>query len=216
MNSENEKLRGLLGEVRVLLANSSYKISGTAALMHSIDAALSQQAELTGPGLAFALTGGRHGEPDEPARAQDERHSGLLERIDAAIKAFTSGRASMHVPPEPTDVDFVLEECRKFIVATRPAQTEQKPIRLPQRADTSHGDAFDTQLAEAYNAALDEVARLNAAPIAQAAPKREQRGLVEAVKEAVKYLDENYLNQISSRSRLHLTLRAALAAQGGE
>ena len=54
--------------------------------------------------------------------------------------------------------------------ATRPAQTEQQPIRLPQRADTSHGDAFDTQLAEAYNAALDEVARLNAAPIAQSAP----------------------------------------------
>jgi hypothetical protein len=60
---------------------------------------------------------------------------------------------------------------------TRPAQTEQRPIRLPQRADTSHGDAFDTQLAEAYNAALDEVARLNAAPIAQTAPQPEQSGL---------------------------------------
>lgn len=42
---ENEKLRGLLRDVRILLAGSSYKISGTAAFLHSIDEALSNQAE---------------------------------------------------------------------------------------------------------------------------------------------------------------------------
>jgi len=30
------------------------------------------EAGLTGPGLAFALTGGRYGKPDKPAPAQDE------------------------------------------------------------------------------------------------------------------------------------------------
>jgi len=38
--AENERLRGLLREVRVLLANSSYKIIGTAAFLSSIDNAL--------------------------------------------------------------------------------------------------------------------------------------------------------------------------------
>lgn len=47
------------------------------------------------------------------------------------------------------------------------AQTEQQPIRMPPRADVRQGDASDTQLAEAYNSALDEVSRLNAALVAQ-------------------------------------------------
>ena len=38
--AEVGRLRGLLREVRVLLANSSYKISGTAAFLSSIDNAL--------------------------------------------------------------------------------------------------------------------------------------------------------------------------------
>jgi len=38
--AENDRLRGLLREVRVLLANSSYKIIGTAAFLSSIDNAL--------------------------------------------------------------------------------------------------------------------------------------------------------------------------------
>lgn len=40
---------------------------------------------------------------------------GLLDRIDSAITAFTSGRASMHVPPEANDVDMVLAECWKMV-----------------------------------------------------------------------------------------------------
>lgn len=48
---------------------------------------------------------------------------GLLTRIDSAIKAFTSGRASMHVPPEPDDVDMVLGECWKLVNALMAAPT---------------------------------------------------------------------------------------------
>lgn len=46
---------------------------------------------------------------------QQNVDAGLLGRIDAAIKAFTSGKASMHVPPEPTDVDMVLGECWQLV-----------------------------------------------------------------------------------------------------
>ncbi|SDJ60545.1 hypothetical protein [Pseudomonas indica] len=47
-------------------------------------------------------------------------------------------------------------------------QAKQKPICMPLRANVLQGDSFATQLAESYNDALDEVARLNAAPIAKA------------------------------------------------
>lgn len=49
------------------------------------------------------------------AQTDPQPEPGLLERIDAAIKAFTSGKASMHVPPEPTDVDMVLGECWQLV-----------------------------------------------------------------------------------------------------
>lgn len=94
--NEVEKLRGLLREVRVLLTNSSYKISGTAAFLSSIDAALSQQAEpvcdtchgqgevWTGENQSFGYMSMQPPEPimeacpecggeAEPAPAQDER-----------------------------------------------------------------------------------------------------------------------------------------------
>jgi len=35
----------------------------------------------------------------------------LIERINVAIRQFTSGRAAMHVPPLDTDVDIVLADC---------------------------------------------------------------------------------------------------------
>ncbi len=38
--AENDRLRGLLRQLRALLANSSYRISGTAAFLSSIDNAL--------------------------------------------------------------------------------------------------------------------------------------------------------------------------------
>lgn len=58
---------------------------------------------------------------------------GLLARIDSAIKAFTSGRASMHVPPEPDDVDMVLGECRALVNAliAAPAAPTVKAEQVP-------------------------------------------------------------------------------------
>ena len=52
-----------------------------------------------------------------PAQTEQQSivDSGLLDRIDAAISAFTSGKASMHVPPEPTDVDIVLGDCWELV-----------------------------------------------------------------------------------------------------
>lgn len=50
----------------------------------------------------------------------------------------------------------------------------------------------------------------------QTAPQPEQGVLLEAVKEAVEYLDANKLNQISSGSILHVKLSAALSAQQGD
>lgn len=41
----------------------------------------------------------------------------LLERIEKALSDFTSGRASMHVPPMDTDVDMVLADCQSQLTA---------------------------------------------------------------------------------------------------
>ncbi|QXB19825.1 hypothetical protein [Lelliottia amnigena] len=41
----------------------------------------------------------------------------LLERIEKALNDFTSGRASMHVPPIDTDVDMVLADCQAQLTA---------------------------------------------------------------------------------------------------
>lgn len=41
----------------------------------------------------------------------------LLERIEKALSDFTSGRASMHVPPLDTDVDMVLTDCQSQLTA---------------------------------------------------------------------------------------------------
>lgn len=51
---------------------------------------------------------------------------GLSDRIDAAITSFTSGRASMHVPPLPDDVDIVLAECLTLIKAIHAAGVRTK------------------------------------------------------------------------------------------
>jgi hypothetical protein len=56
-------------------------------------------------------------------------------------------------------------------IATRPAQTEQQPIRLPQRKNLDGLlDPESKRAGRAYNEALEDVELLNAAPIAQTAP----------------------------------------------
>lgn len=55
--------------------------------------------------------------------------------------------------------------------AARPTQTEQQPIRLPQRKNLDGLlDPESKRAGRAYNEALEDVELLNAAPIAQAAP----------------------------------------------
>jgi len=57
----------------------------------------------------------------------------LIERINVALKQFTSGRASMHVPPLDTDVDIVLADCDKMLksLTTPPAQL-LRPVDLSE------------------------------------------------------------------------------------
>lgn len=87
--AENERLRGLLREVRALLANSSYKISGTAAFLSSIDNALSRQGEPTDAFTAVdmataAAQGFRDGQAAvEQAPAQDEQPAVFWVLFDA-------------------------------------------------------------------------------------------------------------------------------------
>ncbi|WP_275269145.1 hypothetical protein [Pantoea ananatis] len=59
----------------------------------------------------------------------------LIERIGVALKQFTNGRASMHVPPLDTDVDIVLADCEKMLksLTTPPAQL-LRPVELPEEA----------------------------------------------------------------------------------
>lgn len=149
--AENERLRGLLEELHPYVRGCSSE------LWDRYHAALSRQADPCvfhdSDREACQQYSGQV--PCEPAPAQDEREA--FKRALHSQKVFKLSSATI--------------DAAEWAWFSRPAQTEQQPIRLPQRADTSHGDAFDTQLAEAYNAALDEVTRLNAAPIAQTAPQ---------------------------------------------
>ncbi|WP_278398308.1 hypothetical protein [Stutzerimonas kunmingensis] len=89
------------------------------------------------------------------------------------------------------------------------AHNGQQPIRMPPRADVTQGDGFDSQLAEAYNTALDEVARLNANPIAQTAPQPDQSMLVEMIDAAM--LEMRNVAPPLRRSECERLIRAAVA-----
>lgn len=47
----------------------------------------------------------------------DTQFQPLKDRIEKALADFTSGRASMHVPPMDTDVDMVLADCQSQLTA---------------------------------------------------------------------------------------------------
>lgn len=47
----------------------------------------------------------------------DTQSQPLKDRIEKALADFTSGRASMHVPPLDTDVDMVLTDCQSQLTA---------------------------------------------------------------------------------------------------
>lgn len=105
-------------------------------------------------------------EPVEPATAQDEREM-TADRAAYLMRRFKS-EEKMLGPNEQAAIDYVLG-----LLSTRPAQTEQQPVRLPERKRTGHlPKEYKTMTVvragiEAYNRALDDVAALNAIPIAQ-------------------------------------------------
>lgn len=149
--AENERLRGLLREVRVLLANSSYRISGTAAFLHSIDAALSQHTEPTDTYTAVDMaTAAAQGFRDglaavEQAAAQDERKTFEVEIPD--ISAIYDGRS--FIPYRPLEAGERLMTVAQHLriekqlraALTRPAQTEQQPAYVECRECTECGHA---------------------------------------------------------------------------
>lgn len=70
----------------------------------------------------------------------DTQSQPLKDRIEKALADFTSGRASMHVPPLDTDVDVVLAECSSALEAAekRIAELEARPasaINFKENAD---------------------------------------------------------------------------------
>lgn len=75
----------------------------------------------------------------------------LKERIEKALKDFTKGRASMHVPPLDTDVDVVLAECSDRLseleakcaaLAAEVCDLKHPGTYLPSKRETPALDAF--------------------------------------------------------------------------
>lgn len=66
----------------------------------------------------------------------DTQSQPLKDRIENALADFTSGRASMHVPPLDTDVDVVLAECSSALEAAEShiAELEARDINIKQQA----------------------------------------------------------------------------------
>lgn len=155
----------------------------------------------------------RPAQTEQPAMSA-EAASTLLERIDAAIKAFTSGRASMHVPPDPTDVDLVLGECWKVIkeMAAPIAQTARKVLLLASYCGEDNNECSDDspcpeclQMCNVANTTgrfevLGGLGYLVARhPDKQTAPQPEQGGL-DAAAEAILNAPDHIIQDLSTWS----------------
>jgi len=175
LEQENERLRGLLYLVAKRVRNGS---AVDRIILERIDAALSQQAEPspTVNALSFVQPVPDHCDrivwreryyhlplytESEPAPARDER-----EAFEASFKTLEAGLSldgiyALHMAKE---IYWQGWQAR----STRPAQTEQQPIRMPCRMwESQHAES--PEYASGYNTALDHVARLNATHIAQTA-----------------------------------------------
>lgn len=96
----------------------------------------------------------------------------LLQRIEKALKDFTNGRASMHVPPLDTDVDMVLADCATALEAAerRNAELEARTVKLPEPISVLHRRDFNDAHCSIYAYPEAEVnAALAAAGISIAA-----------------------------------------------
>ncbi|WP_312115210.1 hypothetical protein [Stutzerimonas nitrititolerans] len=192
---ENEKLRGLLGKCVIRFRDylnddlDEEDVSAIEGLMHAASVALSQQAE-----------------PVEPAPAQDERE---------AFEEFQSQRPSHWRITNRAAWEAALKYAAENY---RPAQTEQQPIRVPDRKNPlDHGHMDPEQfLAEGWNEAIDEVARLNAAPVAQTELDGWQLVPIEPTPQIVAVMKRELEKSPVMWCRYRAAYRAALAAQGGE
>ena len=109
--------------------------------------------------------------------APQQEQSGLNDDSKEAAmqKAFELGGledGSYHL--ESDELELVI----RAALSARPAQTEQQPIRLPQRKNLDGLlDPESKRAGMAYNEALEDVELLNTPPIAQTAPQPEPSGL---------------------------------------
>lgn len=105
---------------------------------------------------------------------REQLPAGLLRRIASVNPDSTRPETCGVVVPRP-----LLENCASYmegsasptvaswhksicaLLLTPRAQQPSAGVVLPERANVCYGSALDTQLAEAYNEALDEVERLN-------------------------------------------------------
>lgn len=69
----------------------------------------------------------------------------LQARIEKALKDFTEGRATMHVPPFDTDVDMVLSECMTLL-----AGMGSEPVAVPDERK-----AFEAFMEKRFKDSID-------------------------------------------------------------
>lgn len=176
--AENERLRGLLRELREITSEYAWDVD----LEAKVDAALSTQAEpadtFTAVDMATAAAQGfRDGQAAvEQAPAQDDQYPpcdycGVIpDHHPWHGSGMFNGEDSPHI--------HACNDCR-HLLPTRPAQTEQQPVgrvltyEESLRTDGKSGPAF-------WFGPLPAGAFLYAAPIAQTAPQPDQSGWVSA------------------------------------
>jgi len=185
----NERLRGLLQQVVDCQAEHYGDGCGLhlsmITLAGRIKDALSQRPKPTDTFTAVdmataAAQGFRDGQAAvEPATAQDEPVAKTVPIPADIARAIAWG--------EHWDVLEAIGSLRCLLADSEgdddiafpdsPAQTEQQPVRLPQRKNLDGLlDPASKRAGMAYNEALEDVELLNTPPIAQTAPQPEQSG----------------------------------------
>lgn len=189
-------------------------------LLQEYRAALSQQAEPNNKCVSDGGTCGLGGTcqecpHNEPAPAQDERAIDTAPLLRFIFREYGSPEMAGCLPDDVVRVVRALEE------GARPAQTEQQSIRLPERSDLRNLNARAALIAAVRNSTLDEVARLNAAPIAQTEQaKDEDAAFLEWANRAYgvdgNSEELNHKHRDVIENRKGWMARAALSTQGGE
>lgn len=192
--AENDRLREALSRIANLpmyqcSTENDYRLSAAkamavGALTHQADPAETTEAYTARDMATAAAQGFRDGQAAvEPAPAQDELPAGgvtiekdIFGTVHIKMGDFDYIQIQYQYPYTDNASQNVLAK-RIAELLTRPAQTEQQPIRMPERKRTEHlPKEYKTMTVvraglEAYNRALDDVAALNATPIAQTAPQ---------------------------------------------